>query len=390
MGQLLIALSLVACGHSRDATTPRRGRVDGRAYAYSDQAGLNVNTLGVRGEQQVGRQWTVNAEALVDQVILDPPAPVVQAPIVPGQPTGHRHEGVDVVTSASVTSTNTPLRTEKWRFQGIGGASWLRPSANPAELNAAVRASAENDYKSIYGRFGGSIELFQRNTTLSAFVGAGNDWVNPTQIPPGQTGSWPASHLRLNAGAWVSQLLHPSLVVNAGLGFTHQQGTLSSAYRRATVQSTLFPEVLPQRRERLTGFVGGSWYIGGGTALHVRQGFYADSWGVLAVIPEASLVKELGSKLLASFRFRHYAQGKASFYVPVYPTLATYMSGDPRLGVLHDNVGGLELRWTPRGRLGWADSLTLLAGYDLSLLRYDLLRGASRSQVFSLGVTWIQ
>jgi hypothetical protein len=381
----LAALIFVACSHP-----DRRGRVDGRAYSYSDEGGLTVKTLGVRGEQQTSQRWVFTAEALADQVILDPPAPVVPKPTPPGQPTGHRHEGVDVITSASVTASNAPLRTEKWRFQGIGGATWLRPSDRaPGELSALVRGSSENDYKSLYGRFGGSVDLFQRNFSVSAFVGGGRDWLFPTEVPPGQTALWPSSHTRLNAGVLVNQLITPTLTLNAGLGFTHQQGTLSSAYRRATVQSTLFPEVLPDRRERLTGFFGGSWFIGGGTALHFRQGFYADSWGVLSLIPEASVVKEIGSHLVASFRYRHYAQKAASFYEPNYATLSRYMTGDPRLGVLHDNVGGLEVRYTPWGRLGWSNSLTFIAGYDLSLLRYDLLRGTSRSQVFSLGVTWL-
>ena len=102
----------------------------------------------------------------------------------------------------------------------------------------------------------GEIDLFQRNTTLSGFVGAGRDTMSPLTPPPGQESLWPASHARLNAGATLTQVLSRVLLASAGLGFTHQWGTLWSPYRRALVGTTLFPEAvsythltLPTNRE---------------------------------------------------------------------------------------------------------------------------------------------
>jgi hypothetical protein len=171
------------------------------------------------------------------------------------------------------------------------------------------------------------------------------------------------------------------------VAFTHQWGTLSSPYRRALVVTTLFPELLPSTRERFTGYLALSWALGGGAALHLRQGAYVDSWGVWAVIPEFSLAKEVGDRALVSFRYRFYGQGPAAFYLPTYRQLGPLLSGDPRLGALNDHSGGVELRWTPWGRLGWAGSLTLVGGYELSILSYLQLKSAVRAQVFSLGVT---
>jgi hypothetical protein len=127
--------------------------------------------------------------------------------------------------------------------------------------------------------------------------------------------------------------------------------------------------------------------MGGGSALHLRQGAYVDTWGVWAIIPELSIAKELGTSGLVSFRYRYYGQAAARFYQPNYRTLEPILSGDPRLGEINEHLGGLELRWTPWGRFGWARSLTFVGGYELSIQSYVRLGSQVRAQIFSLGVS---
>ncbi|HXN40303.1 MAG TPA: DUF3570 domain-containing protein, partial [Myxococcaceae bacterium] len=351
--------------------------------------GLSVWTTGAQTEQQISPSVSVKVSALADQIILKPPPPTQVVPPGPGQPTGHLHPGVDIITSASVLAPDSSVRTEKWRFEGIAGAK-LEGSfqQKPARLEMLVRGSTEPDFKSLGAWLFGEAELFERNTTIAGFVGGGGDTIQPRLPPPGQESIWPASQGRLNAGASITQLLSKVLVGSAGFGFTHQWGTLWSPYRRALVNATLFPEVLPGNRERFTSFVALSSYLGGGTALHLRQGFYLDSWQVMALIPEAAIAKEIGDAGLVSFRYRYYGQQAASFYRPVYSEKLSILSGDPRNGDLSEHVGSVDLRWSLSGRPGWSRALTLLGSYELSLLSYRQLRSSTRAQVFSLGLVW--
>ncbi len=80
-------------------------------------------------------------------------------------------------------------------------------------------------------------------------------------------------------------------------------------------------------------------------------------------------------------------QAPARFYRSVYSELGPLLSGDPRLGQLTEHLGGVELRWTPWGRFGGSRSLTLVGGYELSIMGYPRLRSEVRAQVFSLGVS---
>jgi hypothetical protein len=185
-------------------------------------------------------------------------------------------------------------------------------------------------------------------------------------------GQWPARHQRVIGGVTASQLLTPRLALRAGAGVSALWGMLSNPYRRAIVLpagatvGTLFPEVLPRWRDRFTGFVGLSWAVGGGFALHVQQGAYIDTWEVAALIPEAMLARTFGDRGIGLVRYRFYAQTSAWFHSNHYHTLDTpYLSGDPRLGPVRDHTAGAELR------LRLVGTLVVGIGYDVSVLHYE-------------------
>jgi hypothetical protein len=349
---------------------PAPSTAEARAYYYRDNGGVSVATTAVSLDQRASSDVRILGRAVADRIsverqVLDPGDPGAAA-----QLTGH-HDA-DAVTSASATAGGGGV-AQKWRFEGQLGAEVARaPGGLPATLRLTARGGHEPDYRSLSAQLQGTLELFDRNTSLSAFVGGGNDWVIPIEEPPGQQGQWPAQHHRLTLGASASQLLSPRLVLLGGFGMTLQEGMLANPYRRALViapgasTGTLFPEVLPGTRQRYTAFLGGSWFAGHGLAVHFRQGAYLDSWDVRALIPELMLAKELfaGRGLLLA-RYRHYRQGPARFHESHYHTLdVRYLSGDPRLGSIRDHTMALEARW----RLG--PILTLALGYELSLLDY--------------------
>jgi hypothetical protein len=388
---LFVVGAALACAHAPPTPASRipPGQAEVRGFLYSDEGGLQVSTVAARGDQAIAPAVNVQAEALADRVVVQPPAQPELKPPGPGQPSGHQHLGVDIISSASVTANNEVTGTEKWRFQGIAGATVngnLR--GGPASASAQLRASSEPDYGSLSAKVSGSADLLQRNVTVSGFAGYGHDVSRPPAPPPGQEGLWPAGQDRVSAGGTVAQVLSRTLLLTGGVGFAHQWGTLSSPHRRATVVTTLFPEVVPALRERLTAFSALSWYIGGGTALHSRLGGYVDSWGVRSLIPEVALAKEVGEHGLFTLRYRLYAQGAADFYSPTYQTLEPLLSGDPRLGAIEEHLGSFDARWWIVGRPGWSNALILTAGYEFSVLGYPMLGSVVRAELFSVGLVW--
>jgi hypothetical protein len=377
-------LWLGACAHGGSASSaPTRASAQGHYYA--DGEGLSVFTTGALVEQPVSSGLSVEVKALADHIRVDTADHVH---VDEGNPdTGHGDEHVDVVSGASQVVVGGE-KVREWRFEG-GVALKLarRMGAVPLTLAVSGQVSSEPDYTALAGKLSGTVELFERNTAVSAFVGFGSDEVSPLQAPPGEGAFWPARHQRWVAGGSLTQLLTPTLMASAGLGASYQSGRLSSPYRRAWVRTSLFPESLPEQRFRFTGYGGLSWALASGLGLHVRQGVYVDSWGVQALAPEASLAAELGARGLLSVRYRFYRQWPATFYSPRYEDLVDVRSSDVRLGALREHQPGVRLAWTLAGRRGAADAWSVHAGYGVSWLEHlQVGDHLVRSQVVSLGV----
>jgi hypothetical protein len=354
--------------------------VEARAYHYQDSSGLLVGTYAAGLRQPLPGGLVVDAHALADYVRIDG-----RTAFDPTRP-GADRSAPDAVTSASATAGGGAV-AEEWRFEGLVGLGIERVARGlPVSAGATVRASTEPDYRSFAGALRAGAELFERNTSVSLAVGYGSDRVEPVEVLGGQEALWPASHQRWTVSAAGSQILTRRLVLAAGATVTFQRGRLSSPYRRALVRPTLLlPEVLPEGRDRATGFVGLSWAVGARAALHLRPGWYLDDWGVKAFIPEAALAAEIEDGVLLTASYRLYWQGAASFYQATYPDVAPVMSGDLRLGPIHEQVGGLELRWR-LGRGGGLAEFPLLVGYQLSALDYRAVGARVVAHVFMLGL----
>ncbi|MEY4550015.1 MAG: hypothetical protein RL685_6210, partial [Pseudomonadota bacterium] len=265
-------LSVLACAPAAGWRS-RPGSAELRSTHYSDNSGLSVLTLGGAVEQPISEELTATLRGVADRVVVDRTVVEVPPAIVANQDTGHVDElSADIVTSASSVLTGGP-GSEKWRLEAVPGVRWNGAvSGAPTSVGASFRVSSEPDYRSILGLVQASTSLFEENTTLSAFAGYGTDEVDPAQAPPGQADRYPATHRRLLGGSSLSQLLSPGWIASLGASLTHQQGTLSNPYRRATVRTSLFPELLPSSRTRATVFVASAWHLGWSAAAHARLG----------------------------------------------------------------------------------------------------------------------
>jgi hypothetical protein len=379
---LPVLCAWAGCAHGAVGEPARVGRVSAHGLQYADDAGLRVTTVAASVEQPVTAAMTALAELLVDRIVVHRVS--AEHTDVSGQASGHAEDDLDAVSGASVTVVHGG-ELDKLRWEGTLGARLeAEPSGTPVRVQAQGRASVEDDYSSLAAKLSAEAELFDRNTTLSAFTGYGHDVSDPSVRPPGEADDWPASHDRFTAGATASQLLGPRLVLSGGAATTLQLGTLQSPYRRALVRTTLFPERLPHRRVRATAFVSLAWYLGWGSALHLRPGVYLDSWGVRALIGELRLARDLGSRGLLALRYRYYGQGRAAFYAPRYPQLQAPRSGDPRLGRVTEHTPGVSADYVVWGQPEQTGAIAFGLGYDLAVLDQRSAARTSVAHVFAL------
>lgn len=381
---VLSAVAATGCATlSESSRAP--ARLDARCTYYGDDRGLTAITIGARVEHPVSRSLTFMGQVLADHFEAKQNKRVSKD--MGDQLTGHVHDAVDSVSRASVTIAGGD-RLKKVRLEGSAGGSFRTfVEQLPLRLDGLARLSYETDYLSFFSGLQGTIELSRRNTILSALLGYGHDQSNPIVLPPGESGRWPAPRKRLSAGITASQVLSTTIMASAGLSGVWQHGILESPYRRALVVTSLFPERLPSDRLRYTAFLGMSWFLGWGTALHVRQGAYLDSWSVGAVIPEIQLNTELGEDWLLSLHHRTYLQSRAAFYEKQYSDLVELRTGDARLGRLREHLQGADVSWIVLGKRGAPTNLIAVGGYRVSWLRYAQLERSLTAHMVSIGLS---
>jgi len=361
-------------------------------FRYADASGLAVTSDGVEVEQPVGGGVALRATGLVEDI---------ETPSSGDSGGGGGHEHLvaarprpDVITSASaIASTGAP--GQKRRVEGVLGALASRSVGDaPVAVEMRVRTSAEPDYRSLSGSLHATADLLDRNLTVAVFGGYGADTISPIVTPLGEDGIWPARHERVNGGFAVTQLLSPELALSGGASVNYQFGVLSNPYRRALVsptlsndQATAYAEAVPAERLRGTAFARLAWWLAPGTALHVRQGFYADDWGVRSFVPEVTLARELGGSGLFLARGRLYVQSAARFHRHIYAAQEPLMSGDVRLGRVRERLLGAEVRWTLLGRPGEVGNLETGASYDRSWISYPDSALDIAADVLSLALT---
>jgi len=365
------------------------GQLDARTIYYTDNSGLDVATVAASAAQPLAGPVDATARVLIDRVSVS------REPLDPGDPGagqdpgGHPPHDPDAVTSASALAMGGAV-AEKIRVEGMAGASARLGRERPWTIGGSLRASHEEDYAAASGVVGGNLELFERNLTVGGFAGFGRDRVSPVEAPPGESDAWPASHHRWQVGASVTQVVTPRLSLSGAAALTRQAGQLANPYRRALVRTSLFPEVVPDTRMRATGYLGGSFYLGVGAALHARAGAYRDDWGVRALVPEAVLALELGARGVGWVRYQYYQQWQADFYEARYGDLAPLMTGDVRLGPIRAHSAGAGARVRLLGQDGEAGELVGELSYELSLTDYRLYEtDLIRAHIPALGLTWL-
>ena len=194
-------------------------------------------------------------------------------------------------------------------------------------LGAGFAFSTENDYQSLAFSLDGSLELFNKHTTLLASMSTSFDKLSPTDIEDG--GNRPEadgkSKRSFSIYEGVTQVIDKFSTLQVGVGYTRLKGYLTDPYKN---------DARPDTREQTTLDVQYRRYVTQiESAVHLDYRFYEDDWGVLANTFTTSLWKDMslaGLNFTFAPNLRYYYQHQADFYSVETPS-TEYFSSDYRL-----------------------------------------------------------
>lgn len=303
----------------------------------------------------------------------------------------------DFVSSASIDRlSNYPEQSGASGDFYYGGDLALRWRATDA-LTLGVHGgySTEYDYRSI--ALGGdvSLDLFQRNTTLSLGVNAFFDTVRVIRFDGSEEGDEGRTSFTVNLGLY--QVLTPTVHMSLGYSLTLQDGFLETPFNAVVLEDPSDPpntaldnlargveitEELPDTRLRHALYGQLRKYFSTGTALSVGGRFYADDWGILSATLELGVHQWLIQDVLrARLRYRYYVQTAADafdrrLFVPPAQRanfVATReRTQDSDLGDFDAHAVGLQFTWR------------IVPGHQLTLGGEYVLRSDGIDQIVGL------
>jgi hypothetical protein len=288
------------------------------------------------------------------------------------------HYLLDAITSASAASgpSGDNIFTESRNEEGLEvGKSWSR-----LRLGLFYRYSGESDYWSHFLVGSATWRVWEDTGTVSATFGRGWDQVGrrvqgsaPMQ-PQASLDTW-------MGGLWYSQVLSPTVIVQAGYEAAFLDGFQASPYRQVPARG---PEMVPSKRLRNVAAARLAKYFpraGLGVQLHYRYYFDfstddsppPDPWNVRSHTVEARVFQTLGRNLELRATGRYYTQGAANFWCDASATAgcsttSRYYTADPKLGAVGTKFLEAKLYWDAvswRGVpfLGWFSAGTFELSY---------------------------
>lgn len=217
--------------------------------------------------------------------------------------------------------------------------------------------SKESDYESVGVSLNHSIELNEKNTTLTWGISQSFDRVLPNL---GTSITEPQDKNTTDVLIGVMQLLGPNTVLSANVTVGYSTGFLDDPYKRVLFDDfpyfppfpyTVFPENRPDHKLREVFYIALQHFfekLNG--ALETSYRFHHDDFGVMAHTLSAQWNQKIGKHVLVSPLLRYHTQSAADFYATHFPgdptdpitfPIPEYYSADYRLSDLHSITYGV-------------------------------------------------
>ncbi|MBL4797981.1 MAG: DUF3570 domain-containing protein [Oleispira sp.] len=194
-----------------------------------------------------------------------------------------------------------------------------------------IAYSTENDYESIALGLDGTLEIYDKHTTLIGSLSFSDDTLSPTDpdISDARAAADGEKRKSFSMYEGISQVLNKYSVLQVGIGYTKLSGYLSDPYK--------FFDLRPDSREQLTLSAQHKQFINvlDGAAIISNYRYYNDDWGVSSHTLDVKWSQQFDIshyRIIASPLLRYYTQTRADFYsLQQTPPVDQLNSSDSRL-----------------------------------------------------------
>ncbi len=322
-------------------TSSAEDRVDYRYEDYSEDGGrVQIQTHGALFSKEIRPWLNLKGSFIYDGISGATP---IGAPPLPGEST-----------------------VPKATIDDIRRAGFVEPSFKIANhtISPQFAISQESDYESLSASLTHSIELNEKNTTITWGLSHLWDRVLPN---PGESITEPMDKDTTDFLIGVTQLLGPNTVFQFNLTLGYSDGYLTDPYKRVLFTDfpyfpgqpyTVWPEVRPSHRFRQVGYFSLQQYVeplSGAADLSYR--IHHDDFGIVANTVEFDWHQKITKYVILSPLFRFYTQTAADFYAPSFPgdpslppdfdpqpaPIPSYYSSDYRLSAFNSFTYGVNL-----------------------------------------------
>lgn len=254
--------------------------------------------------------------------------------------------GADVVSGASVdvVSEASPSAIDETRVEGSLGVSARLTRRSTMRVRSIV--SHENDYLSLGGELGATLELAQRNTSLDLGLVGSRDTVGAVTVP-----GLEETRDRLRLTATLTQVVDRVTYVDLAAAFMRDAGYLENPYRTVPIIDPDAPLVMrvaervPGRRRAGAVRARARRAIAPGWFARASYRYYLDDWAVDSHTGELAVMSAVMPRLRVGVDLRLYHQSAARFYRDRYQltdgALPDERTRERRLGRMRSGRAGV-------------------------------------------------
>jgi hypothetical protein len=233
-----------------------------------------------------------------------------------GNATGN---SVLLMSGASIEEQRTDIKISPKKYFNKGTAGGM------------LAYSTENDYESIALGFNGTLEIYDKHTTLIGSLSFSDDTLSPTDasISAARTAANGEKRKSFSIYEGVSQIINKYSVLQVGIGYTRLSGYLSDPYK--------FADQRPDQREQFTLSVQHKQFMNvlEGAAILSNYRYYNDDWGIASHTVDVKWSQQFDIshyRIIAAPLLRYYTQTEADFYsLQQSPPADQFNSSDSRL-----------------------------------------------------------
>jgi len=303
--------------------TPRERTITPEAGRYS----IDIHQL--RYARPLAGDWYLNGEFQYETMSGASPIQTYETP---------DGKSAIVMSGASIDETRYDLKLAPKKY--ISGAY---NGQIDGTLGGMLALSVENDYRSVALGGDGSLELFDKHTTLFASISTSLDALSPTDTWRSGDRQKADGRSKRSVSLYegLSQVIDKNRVLKTGIGYTRLTGYLSDPYKRGDTR--------PGQRDQFTLDAQYRHFIsvGAGAAAQGDYRYYSDNWGVRShtfTVRWAQMFNMSPFSLRIIPMARYYRQTSADFYSLQQPSDDSEYSSDYRLASYGAFSYGTELK----------------------------------------------